>query len=84
MATQAYRLTFLLRLAGSDTGTTRQTVTIATETKDEAVKLAQFYRSDMPDGSLCSATLTDADGQVLWSEQKSDAPHEATPQEDHP
>lgn len=65
MATQAYRLTFLLRLAGSDTGTTRQTVTIATETTDEAVELAQFYRSELPSGSLCSATLTDAAGKVI-------------------
>lgn len=84
MATQAYRLTFLLRLAGSGIGTTRQTVTIATETADEAVELARFYRSDMPNGSLCSATLTDAAGKVLWSEQGGDAPLETPPRKDQP
>ena len=68
MAVQAYRLTFLLRLAGSDAGLTRQTVTIATETVDEAVELAKFYRSDLSSDAVCSATLTNAAGTVLWSE----------------
>lgn len=40
MATQAYRLTFTLRLSGSDAGKTQQTLTIATETTDEAVEQA--------------------------------------------
>ncbi|MCJ2017138.1 hypothetical protein MKK84_06820, partial [Methylobacterium sp. E-065] len=44
MATQAYRLTFVLRLTGSDAGTTQQTVTIAAPSTDEALELAQFYR----------------------------------------
>lgn len=71
MATRAHRLTFLLRLAGSDAGLTLQTVTIATETVDEAVELAKFYRSDLPSDAVCSATLTDANGTVLWSERDS-------------
>jgi hypothetical protein len=84
MATQAYRLTFILRLAGTDAGTTQQTVTIATETTGEAVKLAQFYRAGLPSEALVSATLADAAGHVLWSEQAGSAPRMAQPQEDPP
>ena len=82
MATQAYRLTFILRLVGSDAGTTQQTVTIATETTGEAVELAQFYRAGLPSESLVSATLADAAGHVLWSEQADNAPRVAPPQGD--
>lgn len=84
MATRAYRLTFLLRLAGSDAGTTQQTVTVATETLDEAVELAQLYRSSLPSEALVSAALADAAGRVLWSEQADDAPRMALPQGDQP
>lgn len=84
MATQAYRLTFILRLAGSDAGTTQQTVTIATETTGEAVELAQFYRAGLPSEALVSATLADAAGHVLWSEQADSGPRMAPPQGDQP
>jgi len=68
MAIQAYSLTFILRLAGSDADTTRQTVTIAVGLADEAIELARLYRDGFPGESLCSATLTDASGAVIWSE----------------
>ncbi|MGU3668422.1 hypothetical protein ACLBX9_29935 [Methylobacterium sp. A49B] len=75
MATQTYRLTFILRLSGSDADTTRQTVTIAAETIEDAVDLAQFYRAGLPSGAVISATLTDTNGAVLWSEQDSNDPN---------
>ncbi|MEH3063688.1 MAG: hypothetical protein PGN33_13405 [Methylobacterium radiotolerans] len=84
MATQAHRLTFLLRLAGSDAGTTRQTVTITTETVDEAVELARFYRAGLPSESLISATLASASGDVLWSEQADTAAGSASLHKDRP
>lgn len=80
MATQAYVLSFVLRFAGSDSGTTRQMVSIAAETAEEAVDLARFYRAGLPTGSVCSTTLTDASGSVIWSEQEQDGLNE----EDHP
>lgn len=70
MAIRACRLTLTLRPAGPDAGTTRQTVTIATETTGEAVELARDYCSGLPNGAVCSAVLTDAAGAVLWSEQE--------------
>lgn len=69
MTTQAYRLTFTLRLAGSDADTTRQTVTIAAPTTEEALELAHVYRAGLPNESVVSATLADVNGAVLWSEQ---------------
>lgn len=74
MATQAYRLTFDLRLAGSEADTTRQTVTIAAPTTEEALELAQVYRSGLPSESVVSATLADAEGAVLWSDQAGGTP----------
>lgn len=84
MATQAYRLTFILRLVGSDAGTTQQTVTIATETTGEAVELAQLYRAGLPSEALVSATLADGAGHVLWSERADSAQRVAPPQGDQP
>ena len=84
MATQAYRLTFVLRLAGSDEDTMQQTVTIAAESTDEAVELAHFYRNGLPSEAIVSATLADANGAVLWSEQDGGAPDEVLLQEDQP
>lgn len=82
MATQAYRLTFTLRLAGSDADTTRQTVTITSRTAKEAVELAKLYRSGLPSESVVSATLAAVDGAVLWSEQAAGTPDATLPQED--
>jgi ABC-type proline/glycine betaine transport system substrate-binding protein len=84
MAMQAYRLTFTLRLAGSEADTTRQTVTIAAPTAGEAVELAQVYRSGLPKESVVSATLADADGAVIWSEQADGTPDAMLLQEDGP
>ncbi|QGY03537.1 hypothetical protein MMSR116_17825 [Methylobacterium mesophilicum SR1.6/6] len=81
MATQPYRLTALLLLAGSNSDTTQQTVTIAAETTEEAVELAQVVRAGLPSEAVVSATLTDTNGTVLWSEQGG-APHEVLLQED--
>mgnify|MGYP006919979083 FL=1 len=84
MATEAYCLTFILHLAGSDAGTTQQTVAIAAGSTDEAVEIAQFYRTGLPSEAVISATIADADGTVLWSEQ-ADGTHDATLlQEDGP
>lgn len=74
MAMQAYRLTFILRLSGSDADTTRQTVTITAETIEDAVEAAQFYRAGLPSEAVVSATLKDTNGTVLWSEQDSSDP----------
>jgi hypothetical protein len=82
MAIQAYRLTFVLRLAGSDSGTTQQTVTIAVETPDEAVELAQFYRAGLPSESVCSAELTDTSGAEIWSERDDSRLRVKLPQKD--
>ena len=84
MATEAYRLTFILHLAGSDAGTTQQTVTIAAGSTNEAVELAQFYRAGLPSEAVMSAALTDADGAVLWSEQANGTPDATLLQEDRP
>ena len=84
MATQAYRLTFVLRLAGSDEDTTQQTVTIAAESTDEAVGPVRFYRDSLPSEAIVSATLADADGAVLWYEQNGGAPDEVLLQDDQP
>jgi hypothetical protein len=65
MAIHARRLTFVLRLAGSDSDTTQQTVTIAVETAEEAVEFAQVYRAGLPREALCSAALTDASEAVI-------------------
>lgn len=73
MSTQAYRLTFVLLLAGSDVGTTQQTVAISAESPDEAVEVAQRYRSALPSAAIVSATLADATGAVLWTEQNGGA-----------
>jgi hypothetical protein len=69
MDTQAYLLTFIIYLAGSDASTTRQMVTIAAATAEKAVELAQFYKAGFPTESVCSTTLTDASGAVVWSEK---------------
>lgn len=74
MPIQAFRLTFVLRVPGTDTGTIQQTTTIATETVDEAVELAQFYWAGLPSESLCSATLADVTGAVIWSQRTNSTP----------
>lgn len=83
MTTSAYRLTFVLRLAGSDADTTQQTVTIAAETVDEAVEAAQSYRADLPTEAVISVTLADAAGDVIWSQTDTGTPG-AAPQKDQP
>ena len=72
MDTQAYLLTFIIYLAGSDASATRQMVTIAAATAEEVVELAQFYKVWFPTESVCSTTLTDASGAVFWSEKGSE------------
>jgi hypothetical protein len=57
MTIEAYRLTFVLRLASSDAGTAQQTATVATETGSEAVELAQLYRSGLPNEALVDPPL---------------------------
>ena len=84
MAIQAYSLTFVLRLAGSDVDTMQQTVAIAAETVIEAIELSRFYRDGLPSGAIVSATLADADGVVLWTEQNGSAPDEVLLQDDQP
>lgn len=84
MASQAYRLTFVLRVAGSEADTTQQTVTVATETVEEAVELARFYRAGLLGEAVVSATLTDAAGAVIWSEQGGGMPDVGPLKKDQP
>jgi hypothetical protein len=77
MAIQPYRLTVVLRSAVSDAGPTRRTATIAAETAEEAVELAQVFRAGMPSEAVVSATLTDTAGAVLWSERDGGEPDAA-------
>ncbi|MCJ2021295.1 hypothetical protein MKK84_28415 [Methylobacterium sp. E-065] len=84
MATQVYRLTFVLRLTGSDAGTTQQAVTIAAPSMDEALELAQFYRAGLPSDAIASARLIDMAGEVIWSEQDSNASDGVTLRKDQP
>lgn len=84
MATEAYRLTFILLLAGSDLGTMQQTVAVAAESPDEAVEVAQRYRSTLPSAAIVSATLADATGTVLWTEQNGGTLDQEPPVADRP
>jgi hypothetical protein len=69
MALQSYHLVMVLRVAGSDTGTTPQTWTVTAETAGEAVKIARLYADRMPSEVLHSATLSDTSGAVIWSDR---------------
>jgi hypothetical protein len=84
MVRQGYRLTFVLLLAGSDLGTMQQTVAVAAESPDEAVEVAQRYRSTLPSAAIVSAILADATGAVLWSEQNSGGLDLEPPERDRP